>query len=164
MVRILYGRKLASHISFPHRMWECNFLLYTSVDLDIINIMQVIRSKDLKYIPASHEDQSNPGVWKKILFKKADLVKGRIQMINWAKLPVGSTFRAHFHEDMVEVFIILNGKTSVRIDDEVENLEKGDAVVTPVKHVHQMTNICSEDVLYIVIGISRGLDGKTVVV
>jgi len=97
--------------------------------------MQVIRSKDLKYIAASHEDQDNPGVWKKILFKKDELVDGRIQMINWAKLPVGKTFQAHFHEDMDEVFIILNGKTSIRINDEEDNLEKGDAVVIPMKHV-----------------------------
>ncbi|OGE64879.1 hypothetical protein A3I48_01175 [Candidatus Daviesbacteria bacterium RIFCSPLOWO2_02_FULL_36_7] len=124
--------------------------------------MQVIRSKDLKYIAASHEDQDNPGVWKKILFKKDELVDGRIQMINWAKLPVGKTFQAHFHEDMDEVFIILNGKTSIRINDEEDNLEKGDAVVIPMKHVHQMTNTCAEDVEYVVIGISRGLNGKTI--
>ncbi len=126
--------------------------------------MQVIRSKDLKYIPASHEDQQNPGVWKKILFKKADLVKGKIQMINWAKLPVGKTFNPHYHEDMDEVFIILNGKVKIRIDQEEEELEKGDAVVTPMRTVHQMSNICGEDVCYIVIGISRQLDGKTVTV
>ena len=124
--------------------------------------MQVIRSKDLKYIAASHEDQDNPGVWKKILFKKDELVDGRIQMINWAKLPVGKTFQAHFHEDMDEVFIILNGKTSIRINDEEDNLEKGDAVVIPMKHVHQMTNTCAEDVEYVVIGILRGLNGKTI--
>lgn len=126
--------------------------------------MIFIRAKDLKYIPASHEDQNNPGVWKKILFKKAELVDGRIQMINWAKLPVGSTFQAHFHEDMDEIFIILNGKVRIKIAGEEAILEEGDAVVTPMKQVHQMTNICSEDVQYLVIGISLGLNGKTVVV
>lgn len=124
--------------------------------------MVIIRAKDLKYIPASHEDQNNPGVWKKILFKKAELVNGRIQMINWAKLPVGKTFLPHYHEDMDEVFIILNGKVKIKIDKEEAELEKGDAVVTPMKKVHQMSNICSEDVEYLVIGISRELNGKTI--
>lgn len=124
--------------------------------------MIFIRAKDLKYIPASHEDQNNPNVWKKILFKKDELVDGRIQMINWAKLPVGKTFEPHYHEDMDEVFIILNGKVKIKIGKEEADLEKGDAVVTPMNQVHQMSNICSKDVEYLVIGISRELNGKTI--
>src|SRR3712207_56838 len=107
--------------------------------------MTIIRSKDLTYIPASHEDQQDPQVWKKILFKKDELVDGRIQMINWSKLPPGKTFKAHYHEDMDEVFIILNGKTKIKIDNEEAELEQGDAVITPMKKIHQMANICNED-------------------
>lgn len=143
-------------------MWECGKAILRSIWYT--GYMIIVRSTDLKYIPASHEDQNNPNVWKKILFKKDKLVDGRIQMINWAKLPIGSTFQAHFHEDMDEVFIILNGKTSIKINNEVAELREGDAVVTPMKQVHQMTNICDEDVQYLVIGISRQLKGKTVVV
>lgn len=126
--------------------------------------MLIIRNKDLSYIPASHEDQSNPEVWKKVLFQKDDLIDGRIQMINWAKLPVGNSFQAHYHEDMDEIFIILNGRTKIKINDEEAELEPGDAVVTPRKQIHKMTNICEEDVLYVVIGISLQAGGKTVVV
>lgn len=126
--------------------------------------MIIIKSKDLEYIPASHEDQQNPEVWKKILFKREDLKEGRVQIINWVKLPVGNSFKAHYHEDMDEIFIIMNGKTIMKVDEEETSLEKGDAVLTPMKHIHKMTNIGDEDVLYIVVGISRGENGKTIVV
>lgn len=126
--------------------------------------MIIIESDKLEYIPASHEDQKNPGVWKKVLFKKEDLIEGRVQMVNWAKLPRGSSFKAHYHEDMDEIFIVLNGKARIKINEEEAELKKGDAVLTPMKHTHKMTNICNEDVYYIVIGISTGKNGKTIVV
>lgn len=125
--------------------------------------MKIIKSKDLKFIPASHEDQANPEVWKKVLFKKEDLSEGRIQMINWAKLPPGNTFKPHYHEDMDEIFIILNGKAAIKVMDKEAILEKGDAVLIPMREVHQMTNLGKEDVYYLVIGISHGQGGKTIV-
>ena len=125
--------------------------------------MKIIRSTDLKYIPASHEDQRFPGVLKKVLLVKDDLVEGRTQMINWALLPVGKSFEAHYHEDMQEVFIILNGYVKIIVDNEEADLSKGDAVVIPLRSVHEMKNTGTEDVEYIAIGISLGQQGKTVV-
>jgi len=126
--------------------------------------MIIVKSKDLNYIPASHEDQQNPEVWKKILFRKEDLAGDGVRMINWAKLPKGNSFKAHYHENMDEIYIILNGKTIVKVAGEEAELEKGDAVLIPTKLIHKMTNVCNEDVIYIVVGISRGRDGKTVIV
>lgn len=126
--------------------------------------MKIIKSKDLEFIPASHEDQSNPEVWKKVIFKKEDLAKGRIQMINWAKLPKGNTFVPHYHEDMDEIFIILNGQVTIYRGKEKASLKKGDAVLVPMKEIHKMRNTGRGDVYYLVIGISRGQGGKTVIV
>lgn len=125
--------------------------------------MIVVKLKDLEYLPASHEDPQNPGVWKKILFKKDNLKKGRIQMINWTKLPAGSSFKKHHHEDMDEIFIILNGKVIIKVDDKEAELETGDAVLTAMKQTHKMINICNEDVMYIALGIARGQKGKTII-
>ena len=124
--------------------------------------MRIIRSKDLQFIPANHEDPNNPGVLKRVLFRKDDLIKGRIQMINWAKLLTGRSFEKHYHEDMLEVFIILNGKVKIIVDNEEDYLEKGDAVLIPVKAVHQMINKSQEDIDYIALGISTNDSGKTV--
>ena len=71
--------------------------------------MRQILFGDQEFVAAGHEDPTNPGVWKKVLFRKDDLQLGRIQMINWARLPAGNTFAAHYHEDMQEIFIVLTG-------------------------------------------------------
>lgn len=126
--------------------------------------MKIVRSNLLKFIPASHEDPKSPGVWKKILLGKEDLIKGRVQMVNWSKLPVGSSFKPHYHQDMEEVFIILRGKVKITVDEEEERMEKGDVVIIPMKKVHEMKNIGNEEVEYLVLGISLEKGGKTVVV
>jgi mannose-6-phosphate isomerase-like protein (cupin superfamily) len=78
--------------------------------------MQVIRSSTLKYIPASHENPDKPGVLKKILLGKEDVINGKVQMINWALLPVGNAFERHYHEDMQEVFIIVRGMAKITVE------------------------------------------------
>lgn len=126
--------------------------------------MKIIRSNKLRFVPASHEDPKDPGVLKKVLLKKDDIIEGRIRMINWAKLPRGKSFQAHFHEDMEEVFIILKGSAKITIDKKSEIIQEGDTVVIPVRGVHTMENVGDVDVEYIAMGISKGKDGKTVVV
>lgn len=125
--------------------------------------MRIVRFNDLDFIPASHEDAKDPGALKKILLKREDLPPGRIQMINWAKIPKGKTFEPHYHESMIEVFIIISGKVKVKIDNEEEVLEKGDLVIALEKQVHTMENISDEDVDYIAMGIATSEGGKTIV-
>lgn len=126
--------------------------------------MKIIRKKIIPRVPASHEDPADPGVLKQIFLKRDDLAPGRIQMINWSTLLPGKSFRSHYHESMDEVFIILNGKVEVSVGEEKKKLGKGDAVVIPEDTIHVMKNLTDRDVCYIAIGISRGEDGKTIVV
>lgn len=124
--------------------------------------MKIFHFTDLTFIPASHEDPNNPGVLKKVLARRTDLAEGNVHMINWALLPQGKSFEPHYHEDMEEVFIILSGEVEITIDGEYERLRKGDLVIIPARSTHQMTNISSTDVEYIVMGISKTGKGKTV--
>lgn len=124
--------------------------------------MKIVRFKDLNFIPASHEDPQDPGALKKILLKRDDLPSGRIQMINWAKLPKGRTFAPHYHEQMIEVFIILNGRVKAKIGSDEAILEKGDMVIAMEKEIHSFENLADEDVDYIAIGIVTSSGGKTV--
>lgn len=124
--------------------------------------MKIVRFKDLKFIPASHEDPKDPGALKKILLKRNDLPAGRIQMINWAKIPVGKTFSPHYHQRMIEVFIIMSGKVKVKIGKEKEILEKGDLVIASEGQVHTFENISKEDVYYFAMGVVTSEGGKTI--
>jgi mannose-6-phosphate isomerase-like protein (cupin superfamily) len=124
--------------------------------------MQIVRAKDLNFVPASHEDIKDPGCLKKVLYKRGDLADGNLQMINWTKLPIGKAFDPHYHESMSEIFIILNGQVEMEVDKDKEILSKGDMVIIPAKAVHVMRNICSEDVNYIAMGIAHEEGGKTI--
>ena len=126
--------------------------------------MKIIRLKEFEFVPAGHEDPKSPGVLIKVILKKCDLLAGRLQMINWARMAEGNSFRPHYHEDMEEIFILLKGKARIQIREEEAVLGKEEVVVVPVGQVHEMKNIGDEEVEYIVIGVSQGKGGKTVVV
>ena len=126
--------------------------------------MHIVRGSEVEFVPASHEDPIDPGVLKRVLGTKSHFLKGQVMMVNWSRLPVGKSFQAHFHEDMQEVFIILNGNLSMTVGQMTCDLGKGDAIMIDPKEIHKMKNECEEDVDYIVFGISTEQDGKTVVV
>lgn len=124
--------------------------------------MKIVLFKNLNFIPASHEDPKDPGALKKILLKRDDLPAGRIQMINWARIPKGKTFTPHYHEQMIEVFIIMNGRVKAKINQEEAVLEKGDMIIAFEKEIHSFENLSDEDVDYFAMGIVTGEGGKTV--
>lgn len=124
--------------------------------------MKIIRFASLDFIPASHEDPKDPGALKKVLLKRGDIPEGAVQMINWARIPKGKTFAPHFHESMIEVFIIMSGKVRAKIDKEEAILEKGDLVVAMEDQTHTFTNISDSDVDYFAMGIATSEGGKTV--
>lgn len=125
--------------------------------------MRVVRGAEIEFEPASHEDPDRPGVYKRVLLQKADLVPGRVQMVNWAKLPIGASFARHYHEDMEEVFVILDGMIRAIVDQTQVELAAGDCIVVGRGERHQMTNMSNHDVHYVVFGIAGNNNGKTVV-
>ena len=124
--------------------------------------MQIVRGSEIEFIPASHEDPKNPGVLKRVLATKNDLIRGQVQMVNWSRLPVGSAFQPHYHEDMQEVFVMLNGEVRMSVEGTEHKLVGGDAILIEPREIHQMKNLCDEDVEYVVFGISTEEGGKTV--
>lgn len=136
--------------------------VYNLSQESIIMCMKIIRFNSLEFIPASHENPKDPGALKKILIKRDDLPAGRIQMINWARIPKGKSFAPHYHESMIEVFIIISGKVKAKIDTDEKILEKGDCVVAFEKQVHSFENLSEEEVDYFAMGISTSEGGKSV--
>ncbi len=85
-------------------------------------------------------------------------------MVNWACLGVGRRFARHYHEDMQEVFIIVQGEAEIVVGTEAAILRRGDVVVIDAREVHQMRNVGTEPVEYLAIGITSEAGGTTVVV
>ena len=126
--------------------------------------MKIIRGNDKSFVPASHENPLAPGVWKKVLLQRDELQPGTVQMVNWARLPAGSSFSAHYHEDMQEIFIIVAGEAEMVVAGETVVLGRGDTIAIDPREVHRMSNRGSEDVEYLVVGVTGNKGGKTVVV
>ena len=126
--------------------------------------MRIIRSAAREFVPAGHENPLAPGVLKKVLLEKADLRPGRVQMINWASLGSGKAFAPHYHEDMQEVFILVQGEAEITVGAETATLRRGDAVVIDPREVHRMRNAAADAAEYLAIGITSEAGGKTVVV
>jgi mannose-6-phosphate isomerase-like protein (cupin superfamily) len=126
--------------------------------------MRIITSASRSFVPAAHENPLSPGVLKKVLLEKADLRPGRIQMVNWASLGAGKEFARHYHEDMQEIFILVEGEAEITVAAETATLRRGDAVVIDPREIHQMRNAGRDAVEYLAIGITSQTGGKTVVV
>ncbi len=123
--------------------------------------MKIVRFANLDFVPASHEDPKDPGVLKKILLKNI-LPSGKIQMINWARIPKGKAFAGHYHESMIEVFIMISGKVKAKIDNEETILEKGDMVIAYAGQIHTFKNISDQDADYFAMGLAIKPGGKSV--
>ena len=116
------------------------------------------------FVPAAHEDPANPGVLKRVIATHSDLISGQIMMVNWSRLPGDSSFQRHYHEDMQEVFVLINGKVRMTIDAESVEMHPGDTVIVEPREIHEMNNLLHSDAEYVVFGVSTGHGGQTVVV
>jgi mannose-6-phosphate isomerase-like protein (cupin superfamily) len=125
--------------------------------------MQIVRGNEIPFTPASHEDRNDPGVLKQVLATRDDLRVGHVQMVNWSRLPVGKSFRRHYHEDMQEIFVIVEGQARMLVDENAVELKRGDAILVDPREEHSMTNTGADDVHYVVFGISSEEGGRTVV-
>jgi mannose-6-phosphate isomerase-like protein (cupin superfamily) len=126
--------------------------------------MQFISASASGFVPASHEDPLNPGVLKRVMATRENFQAGHVQMLNWARLPMGSSFQRHYHEDMQEIFVLLAGTVEMQCGVNLTIMNPGDAVIVEAREAHQMTNIGREAAEYLVFGISSGQGGKTVVI
>lgn len=125
--------------------------------------MKIIKGNALELVPAAHEDPKDPGVLKKVLFRKDDFRNGQVVVVNWSVLPKGKAFALHYHESLQEVFIIFKGKVTAKVNDEEFILESGDGLIVDYNEKHTMQNISDEDVIFLMFGVSDNPEGKTVI-
>lgn len=126
--------------------------------------MEYIPSDQTPFECASHEDPRKPGVLRRVIADRTKLQFGQVQMVNWARLPAGSSFRSHYHEDMQEVFVLISGNVAIRCGSQEVLMRPGDTVIVAPREIHRMTNMAAEDAEYLVFGISSQQNGRTIVV
>ena len=126
--------------------------------------MEVICSGERPFVAASHENAADPGVWKKVLFQRADLQPGLVQMVNWARLPAGAELCGALPRGHGGDIRDRAGGGRIAAGDQSASLGPGDAVLVRAGEVHQMWSEGREDVEYVVVGVSGGKGGRTIVV
>lgn len=124
--------------------------------------MKFVKFEDIHYQAASHEDPKNPGVLKKIMLTANELIAGQVQMLNWALLEPQKSFNLHYHQDMDEVFIITQGTAEMTVNNNTVTMNPGDCILVEANEQHSMKNTTNTPVQYIVFGISRNQNGKTI--
>lgn len=126
--------------------------------------MKIIKSSELTFTPASHENPLDPGVLKKVIMTRDDIPPGRLQMINWAKISPGKSFIRHYHEQMTEVFIIISGQGKIMLGEETASVVGGDTIILPVGVTQKMENTGKEDLVYITLGVVHAAGGRTIII
>jgi len=78
--------------------------------------MKKINENSIDWIPASHENPKDPGIWKKVLIKHEDAdPKSKLMSVILAKVPADRTNVAHVHETMEEIFYFTEGEGEIKI-------------------------------------------------
>lgn len=119
--------------------------------------MKIIRFKDIAQVPASHEDPKDSGAVKKVLLTGEEGIRGTIQMMNWATLLPGKSFRPHYHESMLEIFVMMADGVVAIIDGKEVSLHRGDALVVEYRETHKMKNTTAAPIEYLVVGVAKPL-------
>ena len=78
---------------------------------------------------------------------------------NWAyvdfySVPPGASIGAHVHRGVEEVYLVIKGEGSVKVNDETAPLKKGDAVPVKVNDVHSFENTGAGDLEFVVYGVA----------
>lgn len=96
------------------------------------------------------DSKSHPGVLKKRTLLKD---KGSLVSSSEAYLGPGKKVDAHEHEDMEEMFYILEGSGIARVGSEEEAIKKGDVIFIPINNPHALENTGNDVLRFITIGL-----------
>jgi mannose-6-phosphate isomerase-like protein (cupin superfamily) len=71
------------------------------------------------------------------------------QSLAEARVAPGVSTTAHYHPQTEEIYYILRGRGTMRIDAETRTVGPGDAIAIPPGRVHQITNGGSEPLVFL---------------
>jgi len=75
-----------------------------------------------------------------------------ITYVSLARLQPTLSYEPHSHKDHEEVYYILSGKGSIKIDNEVGKFRDGDIIYIPEHKIHSITNEGEDTVEFLAFG------------
>jgi mannose-6-phosphate isomerase-like protein (cupin superfamily) len=101
--------------------------------------MKVVNIKDIEVTKAFY----NPKIKKQIILSSGEL--GNIVSFAQAVIPPGEVSKAHSHQNMGEVFLVLSGTGIIIINDVKFELKKNLCAVVEPNEVHEIENTGEDD-------------------
>ena len=80
--------------------------------------------------------------------------RSNVDFIDRVVVPPGSTIGFHRHDENEEMYIVLEGKGLMKIENEETPVSKGDMILNPMGGRHGLVNNSSENIDLLVIQIS----------
>lgn len=71
------------------------------------------------------------------------------QSLAEARLPPGGAITPHYHPRTEEIYYILSGEGSMRIEHETQRVRPGDAIAIPPGKKHQITNTGGQTLVFL---------------
>jgi mannose-6-phosphate isomerase-like protein (cupin superfamily) len=68
----------------------------------------------------------------------------RNQSLAEARLPVGGSTQEHYHVQTEEIYFITHGTGRIRVDNDVREVNAGDAIAIPPGRKHKLWNLGTE--------------------
>jgi mannose-6-phosphate isomerase-like protein (cupin superfamily) len=98
----------------------------------------IFKTDDLQQIPAFSPPHHTKTTDRKLI----DETAGACHFALWhGEIEPGGMAEAHIHNEMEQVFVILEGEALLRIGDEQHRVGRDDIVFIPSKEVHQVTSV-----------------------
>jgi quercetin dioxygenase-like cupin family protein len=105
---------------------------------------RLLRAKDAFWRPSNQLSVQNTDLAKQL---EASTMGARL----WRLAP-GQTSTRHRHREEEELYVLLEGRGRVRVDDELLELEPLDALLVEPRTVRQLFNDTDADQLWLVVG------------
>jgi uncharacterized cupin superfamily protein len=108
---------------------------------------RVLNSRDAFWRPSNQMRVENTDLAKQL---EATTLGARF----W-RLHPGQASTKHRHFDMDELYVLVEGRGRMRVDDELLTLEPHSAVLVGPAHIRQLFNDTDDDALWLVVGAPR---------
>jgi mannose-6-phosphate isomerase-like protein (cupin superfamily) len=89
---------------------------------------------------------TDSGTQLRVLLDTTNLGQGRISLATETVRP-GQHTVPHWHEELEEIYYILQGRGRMEIAEEIQEVGAGDAILIPVRAVHCLHNTGDQDLV-----------------
>jgi mannose-6-phosphate isomerase-like protein (cupin superfamily) len=109
------------------------------------------KKRSLQDIP---QEPTRHGAFKRVLLRHED-VHSDLMFLNEVYVAPREVIGAHAHEDMEEIFYILEGEGTMQIGQETQVITFGDCITVPARTTHVLENTGNQEMRFVCFGVKE---------